>query len=248
MFKRICSNCGGEIIYKYKKSFILANRKNSICTICINTKNNENQRKYNLDFLLNDDIISAYYMGLIIADGSFYKNRFEICLKKEDGEEVLPHFAKLIGNYEIKERTIKNKSYYRIAFNNKNSIDKLMNEFGIEYNKTYNPIPFDKIKNKPILYLKSLFIGLIDGDGSIFINKDNKSPSISLIFHKNWENFYIKLMEILNIEYNLYESKNCKTLKICKTNEILKLYDFVNANIKIKINRKWDKLKMLTKV
>lgn len=84
------------------------------------------------------------FLGLIIADGSFYKNRFEITLKAEDSY-ILDEISILTKGSPIKSKFVKGREYKKITFNNKNNINEIMGYFGFVYNKTYNPINFTKL-------------------------------------------------------------------------------------------------------
>lgn len=133
----------------------------------------------NLDKLLEESLESFYWLGFIIADGSFYKYRFELGLKESD----LSHLEKfkdfLQSNSKIIYRS-KTKSY-RFGFNNRFSIPKVMEKYGIHYAKTYNPCTFDPFKNYSQNLLMSLFIGIIDGDGHI----DKQGRYITITAHQS---------------------------------------------------------------
>lgn len=85
---RSCPNCGREIKYKWKCDFLRASKKDSICKSCATSKSTIFKVGHNL----NDSIIrnnsldrlyteispqTFYWVGFIIADGSFYKSRLQ---------------------------------------------------------------------------------------------------------------------------------------------------------------------------
>lgn len=232
--------------YKHKKSFNLAERNGTLCKKCSYGKAYEKSRKYNLNFLLENTDIAHYYLGLIIADGSFYKTRFELCLKEEDSEIIFKELANLCGGCKIHTREIDGNNYSRIYFQNKISVENVKNKFKIPNRKTYNPIDFNVFKNYNKKSLMSLLIGIIDGDGSTYINNKNKSPQITITAHKNWQFFYKKLFQTLDINISIVKkSKNTWDFKIGSTNKILEIYNFAKNNNLIKLKRKWIKFQNL---
>lgn len=104
---RVCPNCGREIKYKWKSDFLKASRNGSICKSCATSK----YSIFKIGHHLNDSIVrnnsldrlyteispqTIYWVGFIIADGSFYKNRFELSLSAKD-KEHLEKFASYIN-------------------------------------------------------------------------------------------------------------------------------------------------------
>lgn len=136
-----------------------------------------NSPVYSLEKLLDLFNQSFYWLGVILADGNFYKNRFELSFKTSD-----LYFLQQFGNYinfdnsKIKYR--KNNSYC-LAFSNKDNLSIIRQKFNIHYCKTYNPCDFSYYENYSETQLLSLLIGFIDGDGCI--SKDGKY--ISIIAH-----------------------------------------------------------------
>lgn len=251
---RKCPKCEKLISYTLSSDKRRAEKANTSCLKCTDSinrfkkgvgcliKGEHSIPKYNLDFLFNDDFISYYFLGLIIADGSFYKNRFEITLKEEDSY-ILEELSTLTKGSPIVSKFVKGKEYKKLTFNNKDSVYKVMDYFGFNYNKTYNPINFIDLPITEYNFLFSTFIGILDGDGSFYINKkSNKNPYIALTFHKNWENFYTKMFEKLNIFYSVKYCNNCIVFSISRTIELIKIRDLKNA-LGIKgIKRKWNKI------
>lgn len=54
-----------------------------------------------------------------------------------------------------------------------------MKKYNIQYNKTYNPCNFDIYQNYDNVLLTAMFIGIIDGDGSI----DKSGLNITITAH-----------------------------------------------------------------
>ena len=112
-----------------------------------------------------------------MSDGNFYKTRFEIGLKESDLSHLQKLKTFLNSDTEIKYRCKTNS--YRFAFSNRFSIPKVMKKYNIQYNKTYNPCNFDAYQNYDNVLLTAMFIGIIDGDGSI----DKSGLNITITTH-----------------------------------------------------------------
>lgn len=255
-YSRSCPKCGKEIIYKYKSDLTKAIKNNSLCKSCAVSKSSIFQeghtlndqwaiRNNSLDRLIEDKSLETFYwIGFILADGSFYNNRFEFGLK-EDDVNVLVAFAKYIdfkGNIKHKDSTKSN----RIYFNNKHSIEKFMKEYGFNFNKTYNPCSFESFKNYSKEQITSLLIGIIDGDGNIQKNGSIYANSITITSHKSWKSFYEELLNFLEIPLHISEvnNSNCITIRICRREYCLALKQFIIDNNLFYFTRKWDMIKL----
>lgn len=254
-YSRLCPQCGKEIVYKYKSDFTKATKNNSLCKSCAVSKSSIFQKGHNLndewtlrenslDKLISEKSLETFYwVGFILADGSFYNNRFEFGLK-EDDVDVLRAFANYIefkGDIKHRDSTKSN----RIQFNNKPSIEKFMKEYGFDYDKTYNPCSFDSFKNYSKEQIISLLIGIIDGDGNIQENGSTYTNAITITAHKLWKNFYKELLTFLGIDLHISDVKNsnCISINIYKREYCIALKQFIINNNLFYFSRKWDKIK-----
>ena len=251
---RVCPNCGREIKYKWKSDFLKASRKGSICKSCSASKysifkighhlNDSIIRNNSLDRLYTEiSLQTLYWVGFIIADGSFYKNRFELSLSAKD-KEHLERFASYIS-YSNNIVYRKNNNSYSLFFSNKQSIADIMNYYNINYNKTYNPVNFDSYTHFNKELLLSLLIGIIDGDGNIQSNGSKRTNMITITAHKNWKTFYAKLLSTLNIPIHIYEVKdaNTITIRIYRREILLYIKHFIINNNLTVLERKWNIIK-----
>ena len=255
-YSRLCPECGKEIVYKYKSDFTKATKNNSLCKSCAVSKSSIFQKGHNLndewtvrdnslDKLINNKSLETFYwIGFILADGSFYNNRFEFGLK-EDDISVLKAFATYIDfKGDIKHRDSTKSD--RIQFNNKPSIERFMKEYGFNYDKTYNPCSFESFKDYSKEQITSLLIGIIDGDGNIQENGSACANSINITAHKLWKSFYEELLNFLEIPLHISEvnNSNCITIKICRREYCLALKQFIINNKLFYFSRKWDIIKI----
>lgn len=122
-------------------------------------------RKSDLSILLEETPETIYWIGFLLADGHFSKkSRLQLTLAIKD-EEHVKSFAKYINadNINYGGKIYKNVSLY---VQDIEIIPQLVNRYNISSNKTENPpnlSTYNLSKDKFI----SLFVGFIDGDGSI---------------------------------------------------------------------------------
>lgn len=252
-YVRNCPVCNKEINYNYKSDYSKAINKNTLCKSCCNNsgrfkighKLNDvyNNSENNIDSLLNETLESFYWLGFIIADGSFYDNTFELNISKKDTEH-LELFKQFLNSGKIIEKPSTNS--VRLLIHDRHSVQKVIKKFGFIENKTYNPLNFDtffKIYNNNLIL--SLLIGIIDGDGHISRNSAANARSITITAHENWENFYKNLFDNLNIEVyiNRVKDTNCITIGMYKRKLLLTIYNFIINNNIPHLKRKWDIIK-----
>lgn len=254
VYSRECPQCGSTIYYKYRSDWNKAIKANSLCKHCcgkitgFQKEHNLNdiyaKRNNSLDRLIEDKSVQSFYwIGFILADGSLYENRFEFGLKESD-KEVLEKFAEYIHfSGEIKHRDTTNSN--RIYFSNSKSIPKFIEEYGLSYNKTYNPPEFSAYLKYSKDQLTALLIGLIDGDGCITLNGSEHSNAIIITAHKVWNDFYTQLLTYLSIPIHIKERKdrNILSIGIYQRDLCLKLRDFIKNNNLFHLKRKWEKIK-----
>ena len=251
-YSRECPNCFNKLYYNWRSDFYTARKKESRCKSCmINNGHFKNEHKLNdkynvaensIDKLLNETNQSFYWLGFLIADGSFHDSTFDLGLAEKD-KEHLEEFSKFISyNKEIKYR--KESKSYRLTFNNKTSIPKVMSKYCISNNKTYNPIKFDIFKDYDRELLLSLLIGVIDGDGHIARNGGPNAFSIKITAHEVWESFYKSLFECINLPFNIVKVNNTNTITIAiyRKEYINILIENISINKIYHLNRKWNKI------
>lgn len=249
-YNRPCPKCGKLIYYKRKSDLDKAIRANTKCLSCSDNSGkykkgefqirSNNIAENNLDKLLDLSLQSFYWIGFILADGSFSKFRFDLGLQESDLDQ-LERFKDYINyNKPIKYR--QSTKSYRIAFSNRESIPKFMKFFGIHYRKTYDPCDFSSFDKYSKEQLLALLVGIIDGDGCI--SKHKNTFYISITAHKSWKNFYNDLINKLNIDFHINHINNTDTICIQtgKQSNVQFLKRFIlNSNLQV-LDRKWNKI------
>ena len=252
-FSRSCPICGNLIWYTRKDDYRRALKKNTKCAKCAAINNtgcfkkgdrpfdrhlNESTiPKFNLDKLLDENLISLYWLGFILADGSFYNYKFELGLNENDKSHLIK-FANYIGYDTNKIIRKENTNSNSILFSNRFSIPMVMKKWDIHYQKTYNPCDFTYFNHLSNEQLLSLLCGIIDGDGHI----DANSGSTSIISHINWESFYDNLFSRFPYKISKRIRQNIICYNLLKDWRIVLQQYMQNHNLPL-LNRKWNRLK-----
>ena len=200
-----------------------------------------------VSFLLNDSMESFYWIGFLLADGTFTDGGNVVKLKLADKDEN--HLLKLSNKLNtVLRRGITDgkygySSHCTISAYDTTKVPEIMQKFLIQLNKTYNPPPINRY-NFPIKLMISMIIGIIDGDGCI--SKSNKGHKISIESHSSWYDNLSIINEILHTYFQYTISNNVfingrgfSVISIGKTSLVKDLKNFaIENNIPI-LERKW---------
>lgn len=230
----------------------LGRSSGSVYTRCCNNKLHKGNRlyTYNENFFNEPNIISAYWAGLIAADGYIEINRerrrLSLTLKLEDGYQI-ERFKGAI-NYTgpvYYRRYIKN-SFARLDLNCAESLF-------IQLDRHYNIGPKKSLTLQPPnltdeLLIKSYIIGYLDGDGSIQTRKKARYPLLmaftgtySLL---NWIKYYLEAWypienkrrrSQVNADHSIYQ------YVVAGERAHIILKDLSSLNVPF-LKRKWDKV------
>jgi hypothetical protein len=174
-------------------------------------------RKGDLTNLLHENLISYYWIGFILADGHITKSNQLVVVSANKDKlhlEKLAYFLNGhvkeckrspngIGNYKGSEKT-----YTRLAIQDKILGNQLKEKFDISNQKTY--IPPRYLSRLDDLKLLSLIIGFIDGDGSV-----TKYKGIKIECHSSWREVLLLFKAIIEktflipVRISLLDSKYC---------------------------------------
>lgn len=177
-YVRICPNCGHEIEYKSYSAWHSANKKSSECRSCAYRKSAT--RVADLSVLLEDTYESYYWMGFLLADGSFSDSRLKLTLKKSDKEQVhrFGEYIKYTGSYGVSNTS------ESVSCKDSLIVPKIMNKFNILPAKTYNPPTGLEFINEDLLLC--LIAGFIDGDGNIQRHSKRDDFFLRIKLHSSW--------------------------------------------------------------
>lgn len=237
-FNRKCPKCGKIINYSCKESLRNAEKVGSVCYNCKKKNAYENKKyKNNAKILLNNSLISFYWIGFILADGSIDKNkRISITLKKDDKE----HLEKFKTYVNAKTLRV-NKISCSTSIQDCKYIPKLCEIFDIKANKTIYPPNLDIFKNMEKNKLLSLIIGFIDGDGRICNQTNRKDFVLQVKNHRNWEDildFFNKNID--NKSHTKINNCGYAAFNVTNTLKLKELKRFAIENNLPILKRKWD--------
>ena len=240
-FIRKCPECGKTIYYSCKSSLNYATKKDSHCYEC-KLKNAYNvSNKNNIKILLNETLISYYWIGFILADGHIEKNkRLQISLSKKDYEH-LKKLEKYIKAKIVKNEIRNNQEICTLTAQDSIYIPKLTEIFDIKNNKTKNPpniLVFQNLEKEKLL---SLIIGFIDGDGNINNQYKRKDFKLSLKCHKNCFDILGLFSETIdNTNKTKINNKGYAEFHVTNSISLKKLKLFAIENELPVLKRKWD--------
>lgn len=196
-------------------------------------------RKGSLEFLNQLNPKSCYWWGFVIADGHIsHKGELAITLSNLDKQHLLK-LSSILG-CNISERG----NFVHLRIGDKSFGEKWLNILSINAPKTYFPPDLSVFYTKE--YLLPFIIGLIDGDGCIWENKNWLNLRIEL--HSNWLNtlqlISDKLKEFYDIDCKIKTSKRGFSQLNINTKKDLKILKDYISNVDY-LERKWNKLSNL---
>lgn len=163
------------------------------------------QRKGDLTPLLEDTLITYYWIGFILADGCILNNgQLVVQLSEKDKD----HLAKLATYLKTKVKQVRQTtSYkdnpkfrpefvYRITVCDPKITNKIKDKFCIHQKKTYNPPDIESL-NLTKDQAFAILIGFIDGDGCIY----HKDRYIKIENHSSWSSVHKYFADIISKEF-----------------------------------------------
>lgn len=213
-----------------------------------NMRNSNNNKKSNLENLLDGTPRSFYWAGLLMADGHTNNRRIKLALSEKDWGHI-KDFGKFIN---FTGHVTPNKfGSLSIAVMDTDIVPKIRNKFGFRDNKTENPplkLPHGNDANK-----FSFIIGFIDGDGSVSTPSGHNFCNIRVKVHGSW---LPMLLIMADFVYDLAGQEsgrphinNCGYAEWTISNSIVVRFMKNRAeelNLPI-MQRKWGKINLTTK-
>lgn len=242
-------NCQGVLAYKTKYQHKIAVQNNSCCRNCAALARFEEKKIHTIDRLLTEELESYYWVGFIMADGSFGDRHLALSLQSTDEAHLLRfcEYIKYKGSvYTSKPRVTKSNVNIMksMLVTDILSITKVRDKFNLNRRKSYNPPDFRYFEDFSDEQLICIVAGLIDGDGCIFYTNTYKNVSLTFGLYENWTDFVLKIMTRIGFKFRI---KHLKAKKMCIVEmhtyaELKRLKRTLMAfNLPI-MNRKWDKI------
>jgi len=193
-----------------------------------------------------DDENSAYILGFLFADGYVYKKRngISMCLKRND-KYILEKISNILeSNYPLVDIISQYDEKYNISYKSRLYIisKKMINDlekYGCHQNKS-DTLKFPLIDDN----LRRHFMrGYFDGDGTVFITKQN-IIRFGIVSTKEFCNvflYYLPYSGKSKITKENRTNKNVYYISIGGTNTIKPIYHFLYDDATIFLNRKKEK-------
>ncbi len=205
-------------------------------------------KSLSLLFLLSEELEAYYWIGFIFADGYFNHKEDRLSLRlQESDREHLERFVSYLGeNQDIKVY----RNAASIEFRCSILMEHLVNKFGFNPRKTYNPPSLEKLPKDEKLV--AFLLGFIDGDGNCYkvqnrfvisiSNHDSWSDQLKYIKHSAYKFFNIEPCKPLLEDGRFFDDKGSPMFKISmSTKEFVQgMKDFAIENKLPIMNRKWD--------
>ena len=247
-----------EITDKYFKDKYCSGEINMVLRKIGITRPNGTQAKINHDYFENiDSEHKAYWLGFIYADGSItkkvyekgsYTYRLRMELMFED-KYILEQMALDL------ESDLKPKEYYNdtssfegynkpkhtayIMFSSKKMGEDLV-KLGVVPNKT---LILKSLPSIPDNLMKHFIRGYFDGDGSVYLTKDNTIKTVFYGTHdfiNSIQDFLIKELDLTKKKITDQKEANVSFVGMAKQ-ESEKLYHYMYDEATIFLNRKYEK-------
>ncbi len=186
--------------------------------------------KYNdLSALCQETAEAYYWLGFLLADGSFTDRQIQIAVAEKD-------LAHLRGfqNFVKSTNTISKvgKNYFRLKVSSIREIKSLKDKFLIHSNKTHNPcrLPLDK---GDLMF--ALFVGFFDGDGCLYKVKTCNSYALRIVGYHAWlENFEAMGLFLQNyFSYKLKARQAWTDIKTTNVPGVVEKKQYLLANFSI---------------
>lgn len=216
------------------------------------------QRKNNVEILLNDDLQTMYWIGVLLADGHFHKKggivRLDAASQDMDRLESFRQYVNSqppIGIHKTSKSTHQDKC--RVTCTHVKAIAELREKYQISSRKTYEPPDFTQYNLTDVQWI-ALIIGFIDGDGYIQLadsgkNNDYNRIKINIEVHSSWLN---NLTFIKTKLYSIFSDLSRMALPKINANKLAStqianrevtdgLHTFIITHNLDVMQRKWNK-------
>lgn len=247
MNSQICINCGKQLTVKQIQ------KGNKFC--CKGCATAYRCKAHDPDiFLIKDQDVLYYFIGLIFSDGNLDKNSSRITLgfiDKEFVEKIYPLFS------DTKKRKIyvrqfkKENSFYSIINSNSQTIEKLKQLGLSSANSTNKTMPLI-----PKEHFGAFMRGIFDGDGCFYISRKYKNKNYyavsitcgSLEFTKammeSLKEFNISTTMSIDCRKKIQKNKTYY-IHIYKKESITKFKELIYKHSNMFLLRKWEKFQVI---
>lgn len=198
------------------------------------------EKNADLSLLLNyNNPQTCYWIGFLLADGTFRPKRIKLTLAEKDKERVIEFASFLRDNRKVTESSVSYMDY--------KAVPKIIEDFSISSNKTYVPVKLPKLK-KDCLF--ALYVGFIDGDGCIDHQYGRHHDfKLRVKLHSSWIGFLEDMKKFFVKNFGEFNSKvkinnqgyaQFVCTKMAVLTKISEHVEYLGLNV---MARKWNGLK-----
>lgn len=138
-------------------------------------------RDSDLSVLLEDVLLTYYWVGFLMADGTINHDtmRLKLCLAVKDKDHVI-RFAEWIKCPNHRDEP---NDSYGVAAQDKALVPQIVAKYDFRRSKTYNPPDLSYLAGDKLV---AFLIGLIDGDGQIRKQYQRRDSVCIIKMHSSW--------------------------------------------------------------
>lgn len=190
-----------------------------------------------IESLLEETREAAYWVGLLLADGSVSEKRVTLRLNVKD-RRLVQDFRKFIGARPITYE--RNRTIARAAKQDPVAVGALRDRFDIDTSKTYRPPEYLPYNSEELL--RCFLVGFIDGDGSICKQSGGRRHAfVRIKLHTSWHPFQEALALAIQAPHTLDpDVDGYSELRFCD-NPWLALLKRETADLP-RLKRKWGRI------
>ena len=204
------------------------------------------QRKGSFDLLRTITTDSIYWWGFIMADGHINEDELVITLPLKDHNHLTKLANKLRTNTQVyldKVSGYGKADFCTLRLGDRQFCSNTLSKLNISGPKTYNAPDLSQFINNDLFL--NFFIGLSDGDGSIWVtDKKLNHCSYRMEMHESWRDLLKVMVGRLNslgiTAYAKSSSKGNPTVEIFKQGDLRKLKRVAQQTDHLE--RKWNKI------
>ena len=156
------------------------------------------QIESDLSILLEDSLVTYYWIGFLMADGYIDHDAMRLILSLAIKDR--DHIIKFAEYIKCNNHSYISNYAYGVSAQDKKIIPKIINKYNFLRRKTYNPPNLSYLRDNNLV---SFFIGFIDGDGHIRKQYKRNDSCCMIKIHKSWYETLTYLVSQIAIMCNI---------------------------------------------
>lgn len=189
--------------------------------------------------LLDDDPITAYWVGFLMSDASFSTWRMKVALSSKD-ESHARQLAEWLDP-SIRVGFQRNGSIVSFSQQDRVIVPAIRERFDIRPRKTYNPP--ERLPYEDKILLRCWLVGHIDADGEVRCQTGRRAATLHTVSHLSWEPFFLSLSDRLafgTVRRRTVRGTEYAALRSHRHGEIVEILRFAQSHALPIMDRKWS--------